>query len=132
MSPICGYCDEEAQGYATINGVRYCHASGHQDCYQLAQNERSWGSEGTPRNAGDVPTAPILRRIQEITSEHRLWAHNDELLDAMPPGTTMTVAMAKMRRIYRAGLARGDADKHMRGDWELTDKGRAYLAGEDA
>lgn len=34
---MCGYCGKEAQGFATINDVRYCHPDEGQDCYQLAR-----------------------------------------------------------------------------------------------
>lgn len=89
---------------------------------------------GTPRNAGDVPTMPVLRYIASLQRNHpghtrgtNFEGFDNSVLNAMPPGTTQTVAIAKMRRLYRAGLVRGEADKHARGDWELTTKGWTAL-----
>lgn len=35
--PICGYCDEPIQGFATIGDIHYCHHGSSPTCYELAQ-----------------------------------------------------------------------------------------------
>jgi len=49
------------------------------------------------------------------------------VVDAMPPLPSDKLALAKMRQLIRRGLVDGCACG-CRGDFELTDKGREYLA----
>ena len=84
-----------------------------------------------PRNAGDIPTLPILGFLAYLagmnTTRTNFEGYDNSVQRAMPPGTSNTVAIAKMRRLFRSGLVRGYADKHDRGDWELTPKGWTEL-----
>jgi hypothetical protein len=43
MSAACGLCERDpAEGFATINGERYCHGDVYPTCYMLA----CWGGSG--------------------------------------------------------------------------------------
>lgn len=51
----------------------------------------------------------------------------NSVLHAMPEGTSEKVALAKMRALIRRGLVDG-CTCGCRGDYEITEKGRAWLA----
>lgn len=83
----------------------------------------------------DIPDAPILRFL----SEHggigcTAWRGADgapinerSVLHVMPANVPDKLATAKLRQLMRRGLVDG-CDCGCRGDWELTEKGRAALA----
>jgi hypothetical protein len=51
----------------------------------------------------------------------------NSVLRAMPDGTPEKVALAKMRSLIKRGLVAGCACG-CRGDFEITDEGRTYIA----
>lgn len=86
----------------------------------------------------DVPDLPVLRFLASLNGE---WANNwiapagatdrewaaRSVYRAMLPGTPWAVVVAKMRRLIERGLVDG-CPCGCRGDYVITDKGRAYLA----
>ena len=54
MSELCARCGQVAQGFAMINGKRYCHPDAGPDCYHI---ESVWG--------GREPSKTSLREMFE-------------------------------------------------------------------
>jgi hypothetical protein len=59
----------------------------------------------------------------ERTSE---WSRIPTVSDAMPPGTPFKLQLAKMRQLHRREFV-GGCTCGCRGDWEITDKGLAFI-----
>lgn len=51
------------------------------------------------------------------------------VLDAMPVGTPNKLALAKMRQLHKRGFV-GGCTCGCRGNWEVTDKGLAFIGQE--
>lgn len=83
--------------------------------------------------AKDIPDEPILRFLSQQTQ----WAtHGDgysmpTVQDAVPPGTPLKIQLSKMRMLLRRGLV-GGCPCGCRGDWLITQKGRAWLTKQKA
>lgn len=87
--------------------------------------------------AKDVPDRPVVAFVAthggigcnwfETVFEPSGRANQRSVLHAMPDDTPPKVALAKMRALIRRGLVEGCACG-CRGDFELTAKGRAWLA----
>jgi len=79
--------------------------------------------------AKDIPEEPVLRHLAE-RREPCTWYGNEypnSVTLAMPPNTLPKIALAKMRALIKRGLVSGCACG-CRGDFELTDKGRALIS----
>jgi hypothetical protein len=84
----------------------------------------------------DIPELPILRFLAGPYDNWPVprWATwfnyeprpENSVLNAMPLGTPAKLALAKMRQMIRKGLVEG-CGCGCRGDFEITDKGRALL-----
>lgn len=85
----------------------------------------------------DVPDIPVLRFLDSLKSDVGTWFENDrELFEnsvqhGMPPGRPPKIALSKMASLIKRGLVAGCACG-CRGDFVLTDKGRAELTGQVA
>jgi hypothetical protein len=85
--------------------------------------------------AKDIPEGPVLEFLAAQTRSATLGYIDREkwpdsmptVYDAMPPGTPNKVARAKMRALIRRGLVDG-CTCGCRGDYDITDKGRAEVA----
>lgn len=85
----------------------------------------------TPRRmkAADIDDKAVLRFLAGHQSRWCTWGKGYSMptvQDAMPPGTPEKVQLAKMRQLLKRGLV-GGCDCGCRGDWEITDKGLAYI-----
>jgi hypothetical protein len=84
----------------------------------------------------DIPDAPILSLLANLPPypgqiEPRAWGNlyfddDASVTRAMPAETPPKVVLGKMRMLMRRGLVEG-CGCGCRGDFELTDKGRAAL-----
>lgn len=90
----------------------------------------------------DIPDAPILRFLTGPfdgwpASGWATWFWTDDyrppnsVLHAMPDGVPEKLGLAKMKQLIRRGLVNG-CGCGCRGDFEITDKGRAFLIEGDA
>lgn len=80
--------------------------------------------------AKDVPDLPVLAFLSSLDRSATWFApetYAHSVRHAMPPETPEKVALAKMRALIRRGLVEG-CECGCRGDFVLTDKGRALLA----
>jgi len=82
----------------------------------------------------DIPDRPILEFIEPWTNRGRwCFLFSDEnqfetsVSNAMPSGLPYKLMLAKMRQLMRRGLVSG-CGCGCRGDFEITDKGREWLA----
>jgi len=83
----------------------------------------------------DIPDAPVLAFLDNLPKPWvwGTWFWSDDykpensVLNVMPLGTPAKLALAKMRRLIQRGLVDG-CDCGCRGDFELTPKGRQWLA----
>jgi hypothetical protein len=79
----------------------------------------------------DIPDRPIV----EFLSKLNRWAtwgdpiRMPSVQDAMPLGTHWKLQVAKMRQLIKRGLVDG-CTCGCRGDYEITKKGRAWLADD--
>lgn len=85
----------------------------------------------------DIPTRPILEFLRNHGGIGCHWYEPDPSIEgghwrsvrkAMPPGLADKLVLAKMRSLVRRGLVDG-CTCGCRGDWELTEKGEAEIAG---
>ena len=91
----------------------------------------------------DIPDRPVLLRLRDFRPAGGHWATSAEVwftlwdtdgrLDAMPtlvpafpPGCPWKLMNAKMASLKRRGLVQG-CECGCRGDWHITDNGRAFL-----
>lgn len=82
--------------------------------------------------AKDVPDVPVLEFLASL-SVWANWCWPDSGLcvaHAMPPETPSKVVLAKMRQLIKRGLVSG-CGCGCRGDFEITEKGREYLAKQN-
>lgn len=81
----------------------------------------------------DIPTTPILIFIHSHGGEWCNWFDVEiserSVLHVMPPETPDRLVLAKMRALIRSGLVDG-CDCGCRGDYVLTEKGRAMIGQE--
>lgn len=84
----------------------------------------------------DIPTRPILMRLWNMPSHHPwavLFSQEDvgpegySIVPAFPSECPERLIVAKMDSLIRKGLVSGTARFRMRGDFNLTDAGRAVL-----
>jgi hypothetical protein len=78
----------------------------------------------------DIPARPILAFLAALGGAPAHWFALEcprSVTRAMPPGTPPKLVLAKMKMLIRAGLVDG-CDCGCRGDFVLTEKGRARLA----
>ena len=86
----------------------------------------------------DIPDEPVLRFLSGPFNDWPVpgwgtwfWADDykpsNSVANAMPAGTPEKLVLAKMRRLINRGLVDG-CGCGCRGDFELTAKGRQYLA----
>lgn len=80
----------------------------------------------------DIPTEPILRFVGEHGGIGCNWFDTDygnprSVRHAMPSGLPDSLVLAKMRQLISKRLVSG-CDCGCRGDYELTDRGREFLA----
>lgn len=80
----------------------------------------------------DIPDAPILALIDQFRGQGSGWCNwyfGDErdVTNAMPEGTPEKLRLAKMRQMIRRGVVDG-CPCGCRGDFTITEKGRAELA----
>lgn len=86
--------------------------------------------------AADIPDAAILRIVERVTSTHMPGSRDPypwaTMFDVEPafPDAPYKVVHAKARALIRRGLLDG-CDCGCRGDWSLTDKGRAFLSATE-
>lgn len=74
------------------------------------------------------------RDVLKFLAQHQgRWATHWEdfgtvptVLHAMPEGTPEKLRLAKMRSLHKRGFV-GGCDCGCRGDWEITDKGLAFI-----
>jgi hypothetical protein len=86
-----------------------------------------------PTQCKHIPDLPVLRFLASLDG---LWGTSisdceNSVARGMPSGTPEKLVQAKMRRLLRRGLVDG-CPCGCRGDWELTEKGRALLAKQTA
>lgn len=78
----------------------------------------------------DIPTRPILEFLAGLNGRWAVWylyeGCTNSVQLAMPPDLPAPLILAKMRKLIRSGLLDG-CPCGCRGDYVLTDKGRAYL-----
>lgn len=82
----------------------------------------------------DIPDRPILEYLANNQGEWTmLWCGHlkkdlevKDVYYAMPENTHEKLALSKMRSLYKRGLIDG-CPCGCRGDWEITDKGLAYI-----
>lgn len=83
--------------------------------------------------ASDINDRTVLLFLRGRTK----WASNfgyedlndgDSIFRCMPSGTPYKVGLAKMRQLIKRGLVQG-CGCGCRGDYEITDDGKAYLSG---
>lgn len=74
----------------------------------------------------DVPTRPILEYLAERQGR---WTMAWDLENAFPESTPLKVFRAKMTNLHRRGLV-GGCPCGCRGDFEITDKGLAYIGAK--
>ncbi len=90
--------------------------------------------------ASDISDKAVLEYLAEHQGRwNSLWYgyfkgkedHKDttDVYYAMPEGTPHKVALAKMRALYKRGFV-GGCDCGCRGDFEITDKGLAFIGKE--
>jgi hypothetical protein len=92
---------------------------------------------GAAMQCKDIPDRPILEFLLGLNGRWGTWFTYEPMPDntvvlAMPKGTPEKLVCAKMRQLIKRGLVDG-CDCGCRGDYVLTDKGRAALtvsAGE--
>jgi hypothetical protein len=81
----------------------------------------------------DIPDRPILELLARSPGEWHNWfewpGNTLTVRLAMPPRTPDKLALAKMRQLLRRGLVDG-CGCGCRGDFEITNKGLAFLAFE--
>lgn len=84
----------------------------------------------------DIPDRPILEFLRDLPGlkpgfpRWATWGKTDRMPsvnNAMPAGIQGRLVLAKMRMLIRRGLVDG-CDCGCRGDFQLTDKGREFLA----
>lgn len=77
----------------------------------------------------DIPDRPILDMLAKNPEQWHNWYFQDQfdVTSAMPAGTPEKLILGKMRMLMRRGLVDG-CDCGCRGDFTITDKGRALLA----
>lgn len=78
----------------------------------------------------DIPDVPVLAFLRSL-SRSGTWLDYDPrpdntVVQAMPAGAPRKLVLAKMRMLMKRGLVDG-CGCGCRGDFELTDLGRAYL-----
>jgi hypothetical protein len=83
----------------------------------------------------DIPDGPILRLLANLppyeNGRRRTWGNwcfgdGGDVRSVMPPLPSDKLALAKMRQMIRRGVV-GGCPCGCRGDFEITDKGRAEL-----
>ena len=77
----------------------------------------------------DIPDAPILAFLANLNGRWANWfgdEYDNSVTHAMPPGTPSKLVLAKMRQLIRRGAVEG-CPCGCRGDFEITDKGRAEI-----
>lgn len=79
----------------------------------------------------DIPDRPVLEFLKKLGGVWATWFDceprlQNTVLHSMPSGTPRKLVLAKMRTLMRRGLVDG-CGCGCRGDFELTDKGRAFL-----
>jgi len=81
----------------------------------------------------DIPDMPVLSFLLSLNRWGTWFDYeprpDNTVLHAMPEGTPPKLALEKMRMLMRRELVDG-CGCGCRGDFELTDKGRAYLAAQ--
>lgn len=78
----------------------------------------------------DIPEEPILRFLESLNGTWANWFSADfenSVRRAIPPGTPDKLVHAKMVMMIRKGVVDG-CPCGCRGDYVLTDKGRAILS----
>lgn len=81
----------------------------------------------------DIADAPILRFLAQHPGVWHNWFFGNEhdVRQAMPHGLPDKLVIGKMRMLIRRGLVSG-CDCECQGDFEITEKGRYWLALSDA
>lgn len=77
----------------------------------------------------DIPDRPILEFLDSLNGKWANWFGNEykeSVTHAMPDGVPEKLALAKMRQLMNRGVVDG-CGCGCRGDFVLTDKGRAEL-----
>lgn len=75
----------------------------------------------------DIPTLPILQLMASEPDHWWYWFEgNWSITPAMPEGTPSKLVRAKMNQLIHKGIIDG-CPCGCRGDYELTDKGRALV-----
>jgi hypothetical protein len=79
--------------------------------------------------AKDIPEKPVL----EFIASSSIWCtwvsgYPNSVRNAMPKDTPDKVAIAKMRALIKRGLVDG-CTCGCRGDYQITEQGKAFLAG---
>lgn len=75
----------------------------------------------------DIPDVPVLAFLRSLSGQRANWyAGERNVASAMPANTPAKLVLAKMRMLLKRGLVNG-CGCGCRGDFELTDLGRAYL-----
>lgn len=82
----------------------------------------------------DIPDRPILELLAQNPGEWHTWYEvipggMPTVRPAMPPDAPDKLILAKMNKLLRRGLVDG-CGCGCRGDFEITDKGLAFLAAE--
>jgi hypothetical protein len=77
----------------------------------------------------DISDRAVLEFLAQHQGEWSTHGHGYSMptvQDAMPPGTPLKLQLAKMRQLHRRGFV-GGCPCGCRGDWEITDKGLAFI-----
>lgn len=76
----------------------------------------------------DIPDAPVLAFLANLNGVWAFWTGNDErdIRWAMPVEAPQKLRHAKMKMLIKRGLV-GGCDCGCRGDFVITEKGRAAL-----
>ena len=79
----------------------------------------------------DIPDIPILIFLAQRPDEWHNWYFGDEkdVHRCMPAGIPEKLVLAKMRQLIKRGLVDG-CDCGCRGDFEISQKGKEFLATE--
>jgi hypothetical protein len=83
--------------------------------------------------ASDISDRDVLEFLAGHQGHWSTWGVGYSIMptvqDAMPLGTPEKVQLAKMRQLHKRGFV-GGCTCGCRGDWEITDKGLAFIGRE--
>lgn len=79
----------------------------------------------------DIDKLPVLRLLKQNRGKWTFFGYETGINTAMPKGTPLKLQLSVMRTLIKQDLVSGCACG-CRGDFEITDKGLAYLLEADS